>query len=668
MNVKLDAPVELHLAVERAEGQCQESFDEQKRVFDFAMNKCHSFKGCNKWSIKGLIVNGGPGTGKTTLMELVIISALAMGLNCLVTAVMAERASQLGGIHLSQLMMIPVRKGVPPGRLAEMAYLELMKAPDKLALLRRMDVLFIDEVGQVSCELLATLDMILRRVRLSTQFMGGILLFGTYDHKQLPPVNGKPSLLSPFMLTSLSLMKLEHSVRAGKDEKLRQIQALTRLSPKEFLEQRETFLNLIENHCRFVQSFDDPGIPPTTLRMFGKKKAAANAVSTMLQRMQQKYQGTGKMKCFNAIDLEATMEGVFVEASPPTSRRLCTEVKEPECLWLYPDAVYEVTQNLKHEHNQGQLAVLCEVPNDQDLADKKPLHVMLAPPGVKSLPLNFVSVDQLGSLGWKKSRVGICPDRIHNFTNGIQAKRLQYGLRPRIACTIHSGMGQDLPSILTRVTSPDEDMDYVLWAKEQVIVLLSRTHRAQDIIFVGDPQKTAKALADCLSHVSQYADYMDHIMKKLCGIAHTLVDPYRFNPFRMCDYQIPNYMASFCYHLVSLGDPTHTTSYIGETHNLAHRYAQHNQRNGARTTKDVSLIPWALLGYVCGFEGDVKIGRKQFEKDWEQKRSYWQWRLKRPITPTEIGVLAIKLIQRHKTTEKYGTGKLLYVRCGNIAS
>ena len=80
--------------------------------------------------------------------------------------------------------------------------------------------------------------------------------------------------------------------------------------------------------------------------------------------------------------------------------------------------------------------------------------------------------------------------------HGIQSKRRKYGLTHWIAATIHAGMGQDLPAIVTKVTALLGDPDYALWDKAQLIVLISRTHYAKDIYFVGEPKKTSAALAD----------------------------------------------------------------------------------------------------------------------------------------------------------------------------
>jgi predicted GIY-YIG superfamily endonuclease len=333
--------------------------------------------------------------------------------------------------------------------------------------------------------------------------------------------------------------------------------------------------------------------------------------------------------------------------------------------------LYELTHNKKNCYNQSQLAMLIKVPDANHLRLKRPVEVCLAPPGCKSLPISFTTTsDLMLTHGWTKTSVGLSCDRIHCLPNGIQAKRHQYGLRPRIASTIHGAMGQDLPAIVTKVTMMGEETDYNLWLKEQVIVLLSRTHFAKDIIFVGDPHTTSRALAECLGRVSQFSDYMSHIMKTLSTppdpetLRHSLVDPFKYSPYRMSDYTIPSVNGSFCYNLVSLGDPTHSTTYIGETKNLAHRFALHNQRMGAQTTKDIALIPWGLMGFVTGFEGESAVSqRKKFERDWQAGRNVEERRRKRKLHPEEIRVIAQLLISR-STNDEYA--HLTYVRCGSM--
>ena len=62
-----------------------------------------------------------------------------------------------------------------------------------------------------------------------------------------------------------------------------------------------------------------------------------------------------------------------------------------------------------------------------------------------------------------------------------------------------------------------------------------------------------------------------------------------------------------------------TFSYIGETQNIGVRLNQHNSGFGSETTCPLSLRPYALFAYVCGFEGDRKL-RRQFEDMWKTRR------------------------------------------------
>lgn len=89
-----------------------------------------------------------------------------------------------------------------------------------LHLLLTMDVLLLDECGQLSAEQFALIDIILRHARESALPFGGVLIFGTFDHHQLGAIEGLPFLLSSHILSDFSLVKLEHSVRAAGDKVL----------------------------------------------------------------------------------------------------------------------------------------------------------------------------------------------------------------------------------------------------------------------------------------------------------------------------------------------------------------------------------------------------------------------------------------------------------------
>ena len=59
--------------------------------------------------------------------------------------------------------------------------------------------------------------------------------------------------------------------------------------------------------------------------------------------------------------------------------------------------------------------------------------------------------------------------------------------------------------------------------------------------------------------------------------------------------------------------------YIGETKNIVERLKQHNQGIGSITTAPEHLCPWALAGYVCGFQGHREL-RLSIEQRWKIER------------------------------------------------
>lgn len=82
------------------------------------------------------------------------------------------------------------------------------------------DMIVFDEIGQLSSEELAVLDMILRQLRDSYLPFGGVLFFGSFDHMQINCIQGLPFLLSMHLLTDFTIVRLEQSVRASTDKDL----------------------------------------------------------------------------------------------------------------------------------------------------------------------------------------------------------------------------------------------------------------------------------------------------------------------------------------------------------------------------------------------------------------------------------------------------------------
>ena len=84
-------------------------------------------------------------------------------------------------------------------------------------LLMTMDVLLLDECGQISSQQLAAIDIILRHPRDSDLPFGGVLVLGSFDHRQLGCIGGLPFLMSSHILTDFTMVQLQESVRAAND-------------------------------------------------------------------------------------------------------------------------------------------------------------------------------------------------------------------------------------------------------------------------------------------------------------------------------------------------------------------------------------------------------------------------------------------------------------------
>jgi hypothetical protein len=216
-------PVELF---RKGAEQSDESYEEQKtaleHIYTHIKHYCNPLQGrrVNTYT-KNLIIQGAPGCGKTFMGNHALLYAMSQGLRVISTAMMAARASVLGGSHLHVLFGLPANlkrnTTINPPLLAQRALERIMKNPKLLNPLLTIDVLFLDEAGQVSAELLATIDIILRTVRNSSTLYGGVYIMGSMDHTQGGPINATPFSMSTQVLTSYTFIKLKHSVRAFSD-------------------------------------------------------------------------------------------------------------------------------------------------------------------------------------------------------------------------------------------------------------------------------------------------------------------------------------------------------------------------------------------------------------------------------------------------------------------
>ena len=73
--------------------------------------------------------------------------------------------------------------------------------------------------------------MILRRIRNTNIFFGGVLVIGTMDHMQFNPIDGRPFLTSSHGISCFNMVRLQHSVRAHNDPGFQRFQQIARMHP-----------------------------------------------------------------------------------------------------------------------------------------------------------------------------------------------------------------------------------------------------------------------------------------------------------------------------------------------------------------------------------------------------------------------------------------------------
>jgi len=115
VNASLASPLKWKPNLMRTPAQSIESFEEQKAAIQLAMQQANKYQCKTTMQTKGMLINGGPGTGKMTCMEAISLLCMSRGLNTNLGTMMAEQGKQLSGQHFSKWFLIPVNKQATPG-------------------------------------------------------------------------------------------------------------------------------------------------------------------------------------------------------------------------------------------------------------------------------------------------------------------------------------------------------------------------------------------------------------------------------------------------------------------------------------------------------------------------------------------------------------------------
>ena len=636
----------------KSNNQSVTSFEDQKLAIEnsvFAINQYMNYTNQHTF-VKCRVIAGSPGSGKLFVLNYFAIFAMSKGLKVTMTAMMAQRAIHLGGTHIHKIFLLPVQKQWNPHKVAESALQSLFQHPLNLHILKMVDVVFLDEIGQISAEMLSSMDMILRRIRSNNIFMGGLLFICTLDHKQLAPIDGSPFLVSPMILSCFEFVCLKESVRASGDPNLQRIQNIARMNPKEYQDDPgliDEFKRLLLDTCTFVDSWNNELITPNTYRLYGKKCPAKKTAQEYVDQVKHKL-SDGDFIESTAVDTQNAhlSHQEWQEANECTCKSLDYNCKEPRNLLCFVGAVYQFTYNCEGKFSQAQIGLLLDLPNTEDIGAFRKISIMVAPPGIRIVEFDCSKArDEYINEGWETKNVSVSPKRSYNVGLNMRGERRQYGLKYHVTSTVHASMGDTLTKLATEIST--EKDQYCMWDKAQAIVLLSRTRYGSDIIFVGDKYSTVDALASLIQSINQWMYYQENIIElgSVNGRSNCnqmVVFDHQDYPFQLSDMPLPQCNTGFVYMLVSTRRTTFT--YIGQTMNIITRLNLHNSGVGSQTTYPIYLRPFALIGYVCGFDNNRGLMRG-FESIWQNRRN--SARSRGVICVKQLARLASAIIQPH---------------------
>lgn len=135
---------------------------------------------------ESIFLTGKAGTGKTTFLKYLREHSTK---NMVVAAPTGVAAINAGGVTLHSLFQLPLHPFLPTENNKQQLLQSLRYQKQRTQLLRKMELLVIDEVSMVRCDVLDAIDTVLRSVRRDHAVpFGGVQVLFIGDLFQLPPV------------------------------------------------------------------------------------------------------------------------------------------------------------------------------------------------------------------------------------------------------------------------------------------------------------------------------------------------------------------------------------------------------------------------------------------------------------------------------------------------
>jgi len=417
----------------------QENIVEGKSAHNADMNLAWQFIAFTNISV---FLTGKAGTGKTTfLRRLHELTPKRM----VVLAPTGVAAINAQGQTIHSFFQLPFGPNVPGMETAESKRYSMSK--EKKALIRSLDLLVIDEISMVRCDLLDAVDREMRKYRDRTKPFGGVQLLLIGDLQQLAPVakDDEWALLQPYYSTPYFF-----GSRA-----LAQIPYVTVELKHIYRQQDADFIDILA-HIR-----------------------TNNVTSEVLQKLNQRYiadftppDGEGWIRLtthnnmansYNQQKLEqlkgaaytftATVKGNFPEFSYPTDEQLTVKVGA-QVMFVKNDP------SPVHEYYNGKIGVIEDFVEDTIVVRCSEDDTMIAVP----------------RLTWENTKY-VIDEETKEIRESVDGTFTQYPLRLAWAITVHKSQGLTFDHAVVDINHS--------FAHGQVYVALSRCRTLKGLVLAN---------------------------------------------------------------------------------------------------------------------------------------------------------------------------------------
>ena len=415
---------------------------------------------------KSVFLTGKAGTGKTTFLREVVEKSSK---RVVVVAPTGIAAINAGGVTIHSFFQLPFHPFIPGAKIES----KFAFSKEKRSIIRTIDILVIDEISMVRCDLLDALDSVLRRFRDRNKPFGGVQLLMIGDLQQLTPVvtDEESELLSryyttPYFFGSHALSKVDYVTI--------ELKQIYRQQDEEFV----SILNSVRSgrpSADVIRALNKRCMPDfCPAQEDGYIRLATHNNTANSYNEQQLELLEGELHCF-----DASVSGTFPEYSYPTEVRLELKIGA-QVMFVKNDPSCE------KRYFNGKIGHVAEFMEDL---------ILVKCPGEDEL----IAVERLE---WENSKY-VINEETQEMETEVQGVFCQYPLKLAWAITIHKSQGLTFDKAIIDAAAS--------FASGQVYVALSRCRTLEGMV-LATPLSQSAVMTDL--RVEDYIQIQEHAARE----------------------------------------------------------------------------------------------------------------------------------------------------------